>query len=113
MTIDDLKRFGANTEEGLHRCMGNEAFYIRLVKMMPKDQNFGILYDSLGKGDLDSAFEAAHALKGALGNLSITSLFEPVQQITELLRSRTQMDYAPLVAEIKAKHEELTKLCES
>ena len=113
MTIDDLKRFGANTEEGIKRCMGNEAFYIRLVKMMPKDQNFGILYDSIERGDLDSAFEAAHALKGSLGNLSITTLYEPVQQITELLRSRTQMDYAPLVSEIKGKHEELTKLCES
>ena len=113
MTIDDMKRFGANTEEGLKRCMGNEAFYIRLVKMMPKDQNFAILYDSIEKGDLDNAFEAAHALKGALGNLSISSLFEPVQQITELLRSRTKMDYAPLVAEIRKKHEELTRICES
>ena len=112
MTVDDLKRFGANTEEGLKRCMGNEAFYIRLVKMMPKDQNFGILYDSIEKGDLDAAFEAAHALKGALGNLSITSLYEPVQTVTELLRARTKMDYSPNIAQIKAKHEELTKLCE-
>lgn len=113
MTVDDLKRFGANTEEGIHRCMGNENFYLRLVKMMPKDQNFGILYDSIEKGDLDSAFEAAHALKGALGNLSITSLYNPVLNITELLRARTSMDYAPLVAEIKSKHAELEKLCES
>lgn len=113
MTVDDLKRFGANTEEGIHRCMGNESFYLRLVKMMPKDQNFGILYDSIEKGNLDSAFEAAHALKGALGNLSITSLYDPVLNITELLRARTAMDYAPLVAEIKSKHAELEKLCES
>ena len=113
MTIDDLKSFGANTEEGIHRCMGNENFYLRLVKMMPKDQNFGILYDSIEKGDLDSAFEAAHALKGALGNLSITSLYDPVLNITELLRARTAMDYSPLVAEIKGKHQELEKLCES
>jgi Hpt domain. len=113
MTVDDLKRFGANTEEGIHRCMGNESFYLRLVKMMPKDQNFGILYDSIEKGNLDSAFEAAHALKGALGNLSITSLYDPVLNITELLRARTVMDYAPLVAEIKSKHAELEKLCES
>lgn len=113
MTIDDLKRFGADTEEGLHRCMGNENFYLRLVKMMPKDQNFAILYDSIAKGDLDAAFEAAHALKGALGNLSITALFDPVQEITELLRSRTQMDYTPLVSQIREKHQELEKLCES
>ena len=113
MTIDDLKRFGANTEEGLHRCMGNENFYLRLVKMMPKDQNFTILYDSIGKGDLDAAFESAHALKGALGNLSITALFDPVQEITELLRSRTQMDYTPLVSKIREKHQELAELCGS
>ena len=110
MTIEDLKRFGANTDEGVHRCMGNENFYLRLVKMMPKDQNFGLLYDSIEKGDLDSAFEAAHGLKGALGNLSITALLEPVQEITELLRARTEMDYSPLISEIKGKQAELEVL---
>lgn len=113
MTIDDLERYGANTKEGVGRCMGNSDFYIRLVKMMPKDQNFGFLYEAIDKGDLDSAFEAAHALKGALGNLSITSLYEPVLELTELLRSRTQMDYSELVSRIKDKHKELEKLCNS
>ena len=113
MTIEDIGRFGADIKEGIGRCMGNGDFYIRLVKMMPKDQNFGILYDSIEKGDLDSAFEAAHALKGALGNLSITALYEPVVKITELLRSRTQMDYSDLVSEIREKHMELEKLCNS
>ena len=40
MTIDDLKTYGANTEEGLKRCMNNEGFYLRLVKMIPGDANF-------------------------------------------------------------------------
>ena len=93
--------------------MGNSDFYIRLVKMMPKDRNFGILYDSIERGDLDSAFEAAHALKGALGNLSITALYEPIVKITELLRLRTNMDYSELIAEIREKHLELEKLCNS
>ena len=113
MTIEDIRNFGADIEEGMGRCMGNAAFYIRLVKLMPKDRNFGILYDSIDKGDLDAAFEAAHALKGALGNLSLTALFDPMVELTELLRDRTQMDYAPLIANIKAKHAELEKLCNS
>ena len=37
MTVDDLKTYGANTEEGLRRCMNNESFYLRLVKMIPGD----------------------------------------------------------------------------
>lgn len=113
MTVEDIARFGADTKEGLSRCMRNSDFYIRLVKMMPKDRNFGILYDSIERGDLDSAFEAAHALKGALGNLSITALYEPIVKITELLRLRTNMDYSELIAEIREKHIELEKLCNS
>ena len=113
MTVEDIRDFGADIEEGMGRCMGNAAFYIRLVKLMPKDRNFGILYDSIDKGDLDAAFEAAHALKGALGNLSLTALFDPMVELTELLRDRTQMDYALLIANIKAKHAELEKLCNS
>lgn len=66
MTIEDIRNFRADIEEGKGRCMGNEAFYIKLVKLMPKDRNFGILYDSIENGNLDAAFEAAHALKGAL-----------------------------------------------
>lgn len=113
MTVEDIRNFGADVEEGMGRCMDNAAFYIRLVKLMPKDQNFGILYDSIEKGDLDSAFEAAHALKGALGNLSLTALFNPMVELTELLRARTQTDYSEIISNIKAKHAELEKLCNS
>ena len=113
MTIDDLRRFGADTDEGIRRCMGNEGFYLRLVKMMPNDQNFAILFDAIEKGDLATAFEAAHALKGALGNLSMTPLLDPVLKITDLLRSRTRMDYSDLVSEIRKKHHELAELCGS
>ena len=33
MTIDTLTIYGADTKEGLQRCMNNESFYLRLVKM--------------------------------------------------------------------------------
>lgn len=111
LTIESLKAFGANTEEGMSRCLNNEAFYLRLVRMIPQDRNFNRLYESIDSGDLSGAFEAAHALKGASGNLSLTPLYNKAVEITELLRNRTQMDYAPLVAEIKELHDKLVELC--
>ena len=78
MTINDLKAYGANLEEGLSRCMNNESFYLRLVKMIPGDANFQKLYDAIGSGDLDTAFEAAHALKGSTTNLALTPVSAPV-----------------------------------
>ena len=111
LTIESLKTFGANTEEGVGRCLNNEAFYLRLVKMIPQDKNFDRLYGCIEACDLDGAFEAAHALKGALGNLSLTTISTKAVEITELLRNHTQMDYAPLVAEIKALQAKLIELC--
>lgn len=112
MTIDELKAYGANVSEGLRRCMDNESFYLRLVKMIPGDPNFQKLYDAVDGEDFDAAFEAAHALKGSTGNLSLTPIFAPVSEITELLRARTQTDYSALITEIRRAGDELARICE-
>ena len=112
MTIDSLAAYGADTNEGLHRCMDNESFYLRMVRMIPGDSNFQKLYDAIDAGDLTAAFEAAHALKGLTGNLALTPLYAPVSEITELLRARTEMDYAPLIEEIRRGHDALKTICE-
>lgn len=111
MTIDDLKNYGADTAEGLRRCMNNESFYLRLVKMIPGDPNFERLFAAVENGDLDTAFDAAHALKGSTGNLSLTPIFAPVSELTELLRARTQTDYSALIAEIREGYEGLLRIC--
>ncbi len=101
LTVDKLREYGANVEEGLQRCYGNEALYLKLAATVPSEKNFGKLKEALDAGNLDEAFEAAHALKGALGNLSITPLYTKVCEITELLRAKTQRDYAPLMNDIE------------
>jgi len=112
MTIDELKAYGADVAEGLQRCMNNESFYFRLVKMIPGDPNFRKLYDAVAGEDFGAAFEAAHALKGSTGNLSLTPIFAPVSEITELLRARTQTDYTALITEIRKASDELARICE-
>lgn len=112
LTIDALREYGADVEQGLSRCMNNEAFYLRLVGMTLNDKNFDALRAALKVGDLDRAFDAAHSLKGVLGNLALTPIYDEVYRLTELLRSRTDMDYSGSVAAIDEKRAELTKLAE-
>lgn len=112
ITIEKLQTFGANTEEGLGRCFGNESLYLRLVGMTPGMKEFGQLEEALAQKDYETAFAAVHNLKGALGNLSLTPLCEPIVKMTELLRARTEMDYSPMLSDILAKREELQALCE-
>lgn len=112
LTIDALKEFGADTEQGVARCFGNGDFYLNLVKTVPKEPSFEKLSAAVGDGDLDTAFEMAHALKGVLGNLSLTPISDPVSEITELLRARKEMDYSELLAKIEEKRAALGALCE-
>jgi hypothetical protein len=62
------------------------------------------------ENDLQAAFEAAHSLKGVLGNLALTPLLDPVKEITELLRSKTEMDYSELLATIAQERDRLAAL---
>lgn len=110
LTLEGLKNFGANTDEGLGRCMGNEALYIRLIGMLAGEANFDKLKEAVDAGDLKAAFEAAHALKGVLGNLSLTPIYEPANELTELLRAEKEADYSAYVSEILEKRDELFAL---
>ena len=112
LTIDALRAYGANVDEGLARCFNNEDFYLKLVGMLNKETNFDRLAEALEARDLDAAFEAAHALKGVLGNLSLTPVYDRVSEITELLRARTDMDYTGLLAEIMEQRRILKEMCE-
>ena len=100
LTIDVLNEFGANTAEGLERCLQDEDFYLDLVPTALEKDSYDALDSAIKANDLDSAFEAAHALKGVLANLALTPLYEPASEMTELLRARTDTDYGPLMQKI-------------
>lgn len=112
ITLEQLRAWGADTDEALPRCLNNEAFYLRLVGKAVAEPSFDRLREAVEAGDLDKAFEQAHALKGVTGNLALTPIDRPVREMTELLRSRTDMDYRPLLSEIMDRRAELMALCE-
>ena len=110
LTVESLRTWGANVDEALVRCLNNEAFYLMLVNKAMRDAPFDKLREAVEAGDLDRGFEIAHSLKGVTANLALTPICKPIEQITELLRHRTEMDYAPLLEEIEEKSRQLMGL---
>lgn len=102
LTIENLKAAGANTDEGLARCLGKEDFYLRMVKMALEDDSYEKLKEAVQSGNLQEGFEKAHSLKGVLSNVALTSLAEPVIEITEELRAKNDIDYSDLLSRIDA-----------
>ena len=110
LTIDKLREFGANVDEGIARCMGKEDFYLMLVGKVTSDTRIYQLEKQLEEKDLGAAFESAHALKGLCANLSLVPITKPVSEMTELLRKKTDTDYTALMTEAKMQFERLCDL---
>lgn len=110
ITTEKLRAFGADVDEALVRCMNKEDFYIMLVNKAISDNKLDILEQQIKNKDYTSAFESAHILKGVYSNLSLTPLTLPVSEMTELLRSKTDMDYSALLNEAKAQFRKLCSL---
>ena len=55
--------------------------------MFKKDPSMSQLTQAMDAGDVETAFRAAHTLKGICANLGFKSLFEVSYEITEALRA--------------------------
>ncbi len=112
VTIDILNQFGADTKEGLARCLDDEGFYLELIPEALTRDRYEDIEKYLNEKNLPAAFEAAHALKGVVGNLALTPIFEPISEMTELLRAGTDTDYAPLIEKVLSERDRLAGMIE-
>ena len=84
--VDELKELGANVDEAMKRFMNNAALYEKMLKKLPKMLNGTKVVEDIDQGNIDGAIETAHTMKGVLGNLSITPLYEAYTEVVTLLR---------------------------
>ena len=93
--------------------MGKEDFYLRMVsKALEDEAGIEKLKLAMGAEDIRGGFEAAHALKGVYGNLSLTPLYDPMSELTEILRAGGFEGAPQKYAAFCEKYEELKKLFE-
>lgn len=89
---DIMEEYGVDYQETMTRFMGNENLYRKILGKLGGDDNAKRLQDAVAAGDLDSAFNAAHTLKGVAANLGLKPLLNAVNDVVEPLRRREQRD---------------------
>lgn len=105
-----LEESGADVETTLKRFMGNEAIYQKFLGKFPNDPNYVNLGKNLEEGNYVAAYECAHALKGVVGNLGLTPIFQRVSDLVEELRNKAPEDVN--VERAKEEWEEIRKVYE-
>ncbi|MBQ7158305.1 MAG: Hpt domain-containing protein [Treponema sp.] len=100
LTKEALIAYGADYTTGMARCLNKEDFYFKMVKMVAGNEKFVSLGKHLEAKDIKAAFEDSHALKGVVGNVALTPLFDAIEEIVEPLRRGEDNDYSAQYAKI-------------
>ena len=52
LTLDNLRAWGADVDDGMKRCMNNEAFYFRMIAVAMRETGCEDLKQAVESGDL-------------------------------------------------------------
>ena len=90
--------------------MGNEKFYLKILKMIPDKCNLEALADACAAGNTEQAFNLSHDFKGMYGNAGLTPLFKACSDIVETLRAGRLDGVKEAVEAMKPLHDELMQV---
>lgn len=107
----NLKEFytkiGGSYDAVLSR-LGSENMIRRFVLKFAGDPTFESLTHGFSEGDPETAFRAAHTLKGVCSNLGFDRLLNVASELTEDLRPKSFTDRSEsLLAEVKTEYDAL------
>lgn len=88
---------------------GSDALLEKFILKFGADKSFEELEQALAAGDGETAFRAAHTLKGVCLNLGFGNLYEAVAPLTERLRGRKCDGCEVLFAKVKTEYGRLMK----
>ena len=95
-----LENGGIRVPQALERVLGNEALLERLLGKFLDDPQYPALCAALERREPEAAAAAAHGLKGACGNLSMTALYGLFTRQVDALRAGELAEAERLMEEI-------------
>lgn len=73
--VELLKKWGCDTDKAIARMLNDEEFYIECLSTFVNDQCIDQLEDAIASNDFEQAYEYAHKLKGVMGNIDLTPMY--------------------------------------
>ena len=113
MTLKEFyEQIDGSYEDTLHR-LTSEALVHRFVLKYPADPSFAQLREAVTAADWESAFRAAHTLKGVAQNLGFDALYRASSALTEHLRGGQPLTEPQLLDATAAEHERVMSAIEA
>ena len=98
-----LESMGCDMKGAMGRFVDDEELYLSFLGQVIDDPAFVSLGEGIEEKDVRKAFESAHSLKGTIGNMGLTPLYNRIVEIVEPLRAGSlegiPEKYSTLIAE--------------
>lgn len=105
MTVKDCyDMMGGGYEEVIKRLLDDKRVLKFAVKFLD-DASYDTLQESMAKEDYETAFRAAHSIKGVCQNLGFVKLSESSAALTEALRGGKNQDTSELERQVREDYE--------
>ena len=108
--IEELKAWGAAPEAGIRRMLGDEAFYLKLLKQFAMEKDWEELSNLLDQEKYEQALIIAHRMKGSVVDLELYPIAEALGAVVEDLRGSVSDTLPEDLRRLWKKREELEKL---
>lgn len=105
----ELATYGIDYDEAMERMGGSADFYEKLAMKYLNDTHYVDLVAAMEAKDFSEAYEAAHALKGVSGNLSMTDLFKASAAVSDALYQGEYQAAETLMPQVTAAHEKVVE----
>lgn len=106
----ELVKAGIDIGKGIERMGGDCELYEHFLTRFPSDPHYQALLDGIRDKDYQKAFEAAHALKGMTGNLSMDELAFAIYPLVEVLRKGNLNEISPYIEKVQKEYD---RVCEA
>lgn len=106
---EKLIAMGVPYDEVMERFVYDEDFYFDYLHQFTRDQQMTLLEEALRDNRPEEAFQAAHTLKGLMGNLGLNFLVECIAPLVEMLRSGSLKETEALFLSFQAAHREFCR----
>ena len=104
MKLTELyEKLGGSCTDVLQR-IPSEQMLLKFVKLYPADPSEGQLEAAVEAKDWQTAFRAAHTLKGVAQNLGFAQLARDADALTEHLRGASPLTQPALLEAVKTSH---------
>ncbi|MCI9129085.1 MAG: Hpt domain-containing protein [Eggerthellaceae bacterium] len=102
-----LAEYGIDLPDAMERMDGDEALFKRLALKYLNNTNYVDYVAAMEAKDYDSAYTAAHTLKGVSGNLSFANLFKVASATSEALHQGEYQAAQEMMPDLKAAHDKV------